>query len=121
MNDTTASSAKGRSHAATTAGGCVLLAIAILYVASWPVIEIKTGTDGVFYDIDRSGYILFKPTPWANVLYRPLHWLANATSPHNDPFITADSSLLVRYWFWWKEELRVRGLPAWRLALPREP
>jgi hypothetical protein len=105
------SSGRDRTHAAAWAG--TLLVIAILYVAAWPVVEIKAGTDGVFQDIDRSGYILFRPAPWSNVVYRPLHWLANATSGE-DFFITTDSGLLLRYWFWWKDKLRVRGLPAWR-------
>jgi hypothetical protein len=107
------SSGSDRTHAAAWAG--TLLVIAILYVATWPVVEIKTGTDGVFYDIDRSGFIVLQPAPWAKVLYKPIHWLANATSGE-EPFITADSGLLFRYWFWWKEELRVRGLPSWHVA-----
>ncbi|OAI56108.1 hypothetical protein AYO49_04825 [Verrucomicrobiaceae bacterium SCGC AG-212-N21] len=73
----------------------------ILYVATWPVIEIKSrlkevGKPGVF-----TLPILQKPPQWVKATYTPLHALRTSFGKDN---------VLAQYWGWWNERLVTRPL-----------
>ncbi|OAI56109.1 hypothetical protein AYO49_04830 [Verrucomicrobiaceae bacterium SCGC AG-212-N21] len=83
-----------RSHA--TAWTIALLLAMILYVATWPVIEIKSrlkevGKPGTFvFPVLQAG------PDWSRILYRPLNSM-RATSGGKNP--------LAEYWRFWHEKM----------------
>lgn len=73
-----------------------LLAVPLLYVATWPPIDIKNTTFiNATYSSTTPGTIISRP-PWITTLYQPLHDLSDLNGRRNP---------LARYWDWWLERL----------------
>ena len=71
-----------------------LLAIPVLYVATWPPIDISN-TKLIYNGTWGFAVILDRPT-WVTKLYSPLHELSNL-NPRRNP--------IAWYWYWWLERL----------------
>jgi hypothetical protein len=77
-----------------------LLAMVVLYVATWPIVELKL-TDYKVVSLSKGITIHRAPPPtWVTAMYRPLHHLC-------DPgrLGKRKSSLLLNYWNWWQVQL----------------
>ena len=78
-----------------------LLAMVVLYVATWPYIELKH-TDYKVASYSR-GITVHRtpPAPWVDALYRPLHYLCYPDG-RSARTSTRKSNLLLDYWTWWQ-------------------
>jgi len=69
-----------------------MLAAALLYVASWPVVEIKASP---YRDLGLAGPLRVTPH-WLQNVYRPLHFLCDVRGSWNPA---------MSYYHWWTEIL----------------
>jgi hypothetical protein len=83
-----------------------LLAVLLLYVLTWPPIEIKcstithTGPESVRFIISKPG--------WVDILYRPLHTLMDENlfrPPHALIDVNDGHNPVASYWEWWLSRL----------------
>jgi hypothetical protein len=100
MNRESASSSPSRATMWVPA--CIMLAL-LLYVGTWPVIEMKTMqvTTVTFKDYTGGNIHTHHITtltrgPWTGLLYRPLHLLRESNGGRN---------VLADYWAWWGKVL----------------
>lgn len=89
----------GKPH--TTAWTVVILIGLILYVVTWPVIEIKIRWREFWKPAVLTLPKIQKPPEWVRLAYVPLHSLRKSLGQQN---------VLARYWSWWNERLVMRPL-----------
>jgi hypothetical protein len=80
-----------------------VFAVLLLYVATWPVVEIKGSENlkGTVTTVAGSGRypatVNFRLSPhWIRVVYQPMHFLYNLNRQDN---------LLAEYFHWWEKVL----------------
>jgi hypothetical protein len=112
-------SAHHRSHTSAWIGA--IIGVAFLYVATWPVIEMKctkvtTSNTREWFVVGHVyahtlGSTSIEYPQWAPTVYAPLHWFCETYQEPNP---------LVRYWDWWNAKLKFQGGHMWR-PLERSP
>jgi hypothetical protein len=90
-----------QSHA--TAWTVVILLTMILYVVTWPIVEIKTRLSSMSVIGGLTIPRLQKSPEWLLVLYRPLHAIRMSNGRKN---------LLADYWAYWNDRLVMQRMKA---------
>src|SRR5688572_22068500 len=97
-----------RTFRPATAWPSMLLSVVLLYVLTWPPVELSSAKrrqlDALRYsygmsDEDAQLFVNrteFEQPRWLKILYHPLHRIAGASATPN---------LLIHYWTWWSDRL----------------